>query len=543
MKNVRLRSSILWLLPFGFFFCGYTEQAFAAEYYVDIKGADSGNGTQSSPWRTLQKALSSVAPDRGHTVKVGAGQYDLGGKVSVPSGLNLVGSGVGSTTIMGELQVVKVKDVTIRGIKFDGNNRKYGLGMFIRDANQLNIQDAAFNGYANEAINMERVSNSKIYNIKIRDSSHNNRVLGGGGKQTSSMAIGNLSNVLVDTIDLDSRARGGAGITSISDAWSKDQPWNSPSGVLKNVKFSNLNINVDQWSAWASGKTPQMALELWHQQCINCEISNSTFNSTVSLATDNSTRIHVHHNKWVGDNPYYAVEVDSDNIEFNHNIITGGTYPLAMFGKGRQRNNLYVHHNIFANTDDPVLLGNFLGKMNNLKIIANTIVLDKDGKLLNSAAGEAPDQQIRDNIFFRQNKGNNTIGAKTGVSNNLFYNVPAEGSGAVNADPKFALSGDSLLSYYTPTNGAVKKYGALSAGTSAWTDQRTDNFVDSSNTSDDFADFSNTDENQSRSSNNLSFFNKMNNSKSVPEPLTILGSATALSFGAYMVRHFRKKKI
>ncbi|MUG96765.1 PEP-CTERM sorting domain-containing protein [Scytonema sp. UIC 10036] len=529
MNNIRLRSSILWSLPLSFFFCGYTELAFAAEYYVNANGSDSGNGTKSSPWRTLQKAFSSIPADRGHTVNVGAGQYDLGGKVPVPSGLNLVGSGVGSTTIMGELQVVKVKDVTISGIKFDGKNRQYKLGMFIRDANELNIRDSAFHGYSHEAMNIERVSNGEISNINITDSSFNNRIEGGGGTQSPSIAMGNLSNFNFRNLKIDTRVRGGAGITSISDAWPKDKPWTGAHSVLNNVKFENLDIKVDKWNAWANGWTPQMALELWHQKCINCEISNSTFNSTVSLVTDGSTRIYVHNNKWEGNgNPYYAVEVDSDNIELANNYIVGGTYPFAMFGKGKVRNNLYVHHNFIEKTGEPVLVANYLGKLNNFRFVNNTVYVDASGSLFNLEGGEASNQQIRNNIFYSANQRNNGFGAKVGVDQNLFHNLSPVGSSAVTVDPQFSRSGNSPSSYYAPTNGTAKNFGATSANNSASNQQISNNLE--ANQSQPYSSY-----------NSQSSANKKYNSQTVPEPLTIFGSATALCFGVCMMRRFRKK--
>ena len=44
-------------------------------YYVDAaSGSDSNDGSQGSPWKTIQKAADSLSA--GQTVSVAAGQYD-----------------------------------------------------------------------------------------------------------------------------------------------------------------------------------------------------------------------------------------------------------------------------------------------------------------------------------------------------------------------------------------------------------------------------------------------------------------------------------
>ena len=42
----------------------------ATNYYVSNFGNDSNNGSQSSPWATLQKAFASVPANAGHTINL-----------------------------------------------------------------------------------------------------------------------------------------------------------------------------------------------------------------------------------------------------------------------------------------------------------------------------------------------------------------------------------------------------------------------------------------------------------------------------------------
>jgi Protein of unknown function (DUF1565) len=302
-----------------------------ANYYVSANGSDRGRGTKFSPWRTLNKALATVPANRGRTIHLDRGTFDLGGEVAVPSGVRLIGAGMNATTVIGTLRLKQVKNVTIAHLKLEGKNYTHNKGMVIRDADRLRLHDLAFNGYKAQAFGIERARDGEIYNITITDCSYNHHKAGGGGKQSATVSVGNLTNFALYNFTIDTRARGGAGIVSHSDAWNPEKPWVGASSVLRNVKFYHLEIKVDRWHAWGNGSTPQLALELWHQTCHDCEILNSTFNSTISLVTQNSTRIRVHHNLWNGsENPYYACEADSDNLEFDHNYIRNGYYPLAV---------------------------------------------------------------------------------------------------------------------------------------------------------------------------------------------------------------------
>ncbi|MBD2388125.1 hypothetical protein [Cylindrospermum sp. FACHB-282] len=447
--------------------------AAASVYYVEAKGSDQGQGTQSSPWRTVNKALRSVPPDQGHTIRVGHGSFDLGGKVSVPSGINLIGSGVGLTIIRGEIQLIGVKNLTISDIKFNGKNHTYELGMYIRDANSLLIHNLAFNAYTKTAINIERVADSKINNIDITDSTYNNRIVGGGGKQSYAIGLGNLTNVDFHDINIDTTNRGGQGIHTINDAWPKDKPWSGKPTVLKNIKLYNLDIKVDKWNAWGNGWTPQMALELWHYNCYNCEIFNSTFNSTVSLSsfpTEQPTTIRVHHNLWYGPkNSFYACEVASNNIEFDHNYIRGGSYPIALFGSNYQ--NINVHHNIFENTKSPTLVGHFKGQINNFQFVNNTVYINESkDPLFRFIKGERANQRIRNNIFYNSSgKMNNLLGASVGIENNLFVNIRPVGSHAMSFNPKFRFEGSLPSPYYMPKQDSrVVNLGAILSGTTVW---------------------------------------------------------------------------
>ena len=66
--------NILLLILLTFFFAFFTTSISAATYYVSTIGNDANSGTQTSPWRTIQKAANTIVA--GNTVIVNAGNYD-----------------------------------------------------------------------------------------------------------------------------------------------------------------------------------------------------------------------------------------------------------------------------------------------------------------------------------------------------------------------------------------------------------------------------------------------------------------------------------
>lgn len=68
-------------------------------YYISTTGNDStGNGSQSSPWKTLSKAVSSVTT-LGDTIHVNAGTYTETSTLNLAVGVNIEGDGMDTTII------------------------------------------------------------------------------------------------------------------------------------------------------------------------------------------------------------------------------------------------------------------------------------------------------------------------------------------------------------------------------------------------------------------------------------------------------------
>ena len=88
-----MRIFILAFLSFCF------HSTFSTDYYVSTSGNDAGNGSASSPWRTLRFAVTKIPANQGHTIRISAGTFVESGQFNVPPGVNIEGAGVDQTII------------------------------------------------------------------------------------------------------------------------------------------------------------------------------------------------------------------------------------------------------------------------------------------------------------------------------------------------------------------------------------------------------------------------------------------------------------
>ncbi len=118
----------------------------AATYYVSLSGDDLSPGSQASPWRTIQRAATTMAP--GDTVVVEDGDYDE--VVNVSSGgttetarlvfraANLHGARCRGFVITGDY-------VTLDGFEIEADNSNW-RGVFVNAADHVQVQ----NNYVHE---------------------------------------------------------------------------------------------------------------------------------------------------------------------------------------------------------------------------------------------------------------------------------------------------------------------------------------------------------------------------------------------------------
>src|SRR3990170_6292099 len=71
----------------------------ATIFFVSQSGNDGADGTQANPWRTLKHAVTKVAANQNHTIRISAGTFIENGAFIVPAGVNIEGAGIDQTII------------------------------------------------------------------------------------------------------------------------------------------------------------------------------------------------------------------------------------------------------------------------------------------------------------------------------------------------------------------------------------------------------------------------------------------------------------
>ncbi|MFH0992133.1 MAG: DUF1565 domain-containing protein, partial [bacterium] len=140
----------------------------ANNYYVNASTGSnsSGNGSQSSPWKTITFALSNISGS-GHTITVAAGTYNSALGETFPilmkNGVSLVGAGMdisiidaaSSNIVLRCVSIVdpatRVEGFTIKGGKVTASSSA-GAGMFISAGSTLKISNNKIIGNINGSV-------------------------------------------------------------------------------------------------------------------------------------------------------------------------------------------------------------------------------------------------------------------------------------------------------------------------------------------------------------------------------------------------------
>lgn len=133
-------------------------------WYVSAGGNDGNAGTESSPWRTISKATSTVpAIDgaAGDVIHVGAGTFYIANNCDL-DGVTLEGEGYTTNVIWTLATDTWGIDVTntggtihIRNIRFNGNSTTGRLGINVYNANNVWIHDCFFENFLRSAVHFD----------------------------------------------------------------------------------------------------------------------------------------------------------------------------------------------------------------------------------------------------------------------------------------------------------------------------------------------------------------------------------------------------
>jgi hypothetical protein len=462
----------------------------AADYYVSPSGSDANDGLgPQRAFRSLAKAGRST-PAGKNVIHVSSGTFEETESCLLAPGVSLAGAGMGKTVFRWSavrslaenpmnfdfsgflIQMRNSADATISGLTIIGSlpddKRAHG-GILAHEVRNVSIYDCEVRGLEFTGIWLSQAVNSSVHHCRFEDCAHPSKQSCSGGLQ-----LGDLTDCTIHH-NIIREKRGAYGIKTWKTAWTNPTDWG---GLAKNkvkltrVRIHDNDIKVRQQGAWGNGQ-PNMALELWNSDPVDCEIDRNRFNECVSLVEGGRApkTIRVHHNLFILEPGYsYAIEAGHHNLEIDHNVFRNGFYPIASFGHSVE--NLRIHHNTFDGIEDHGVCN--LPGVTNFSFTHNTVVIKKDMGVLNIGGGAKPGSAntvtIAHNLFVKEgaaackgpvmnlrggSKAENTV-----IRDNAFWNWTPEGDAPLVVDPMLERADDDdrllRLAAQSPVRAAGK---------------------------------------------------------------------------------------
>jgi hypothetical protein len=454
-----------------------TVRATSTTYHVELSGNDSNSGLDGTPWRTLEKALQSVAPDQGNVIEVGQGTFTVSGILTLKSGVSLIGEGSAKTKILvnhhfcltdsvpnanphvdtfPEHFVLQVEgnNQTLKGFSLDGQEKRCHGGIFAARSSQVLFEDLSVSNFRYCGLWV-----IDAHETTLRFSSFKNNTYGNPNRGDSGAVQyhrGKNLTIHDNRIEETGNVRPDMGGYAMK---AQDRRHSvSAANVLQGFKMYNNVLIVPSNGAWEKGIAPAFAAEFLGMALKDCEIHNNLLNGTLSLAGPalSGEGIRIHHNFFnIGRGRYgYAVEANVSNVEIDHNYFFGGLHPIAVFG--RDPKNHHIHHNIFEAASADGFAGRDLLRYRvpvaNLRFINNTVIDNGSiGQIFNLHPSTT--FEIRNNLFIRPGEPKDIWGPEVPgkISHNFFSNINPRGEHAMTGDPGITLVGENPLRppYYT----------------------------------------------------------------------------------------------
>lgn len=475
-------------------------QVAASTKFVSTSGNDAADGTLERPWKSLRYAVTKVPANQGYTIQLSTGTFIESGLIEIPPGVNIVGAGIHKTILKGasafhhypaspgyslDKYLLRMNGTSpvngnqaLRDFTIDGDSKKLHGGIYIRNRNSVTIENVKVQNTNFNGIWLWDVKDSKIKNSQIINSSWGNTSYCSGA-----LNLGNLERVEIDQLTVDESK--GYGIKAIGPGGNNN---------LKNLMIHDSRISVHPYGLWNSGSAPNIAIELWQVNLVDCEIYNTYVDNTISLVNSNATpstgiqTIRVHHNtldletraKGAG----YGIELSVHDAEIDHNYFIKGTNGIANWDHAMK--NWSIHHNTFYG-----LQGTYPGEivrsqkngLHNVKLYNNTIEFTgtKTMNVVGLYGGSSNNVDIKNNLVINNATGqsyyphklvhmeNGANLSSLTVKNNLFSRLPfgsVAGAYASNltSDPQIAKTGNRPNAYYQPKAGSPLINSGINVG-------------------------------------------------------------------------------
>lgn len=464
-------------------------------YYVGTTGNDgTGDGSSAKPWRTLRHAVTRVAANQGHTIKLSAGTFVEAGAVNVPLGVNIEGAGKGQTILkaassfyykpsspayapekfllsLAGYNAADGKQI-LKNFSIDGDSKQLHAGIYVRYRNKVIIDQVAIQNVNFTAIWLWDVKDAQIINSDVTNSSW-----GSSAYCVGAINLGNLERVEIANVNINEST--GYGIKAIG-----------PSGYnnITELKIHDSRVSVHPYGLWNGGSAPNIAIELWQVNLVRCEIYNTYVDNTISLVNSNAIpstgiqTIRVHHNildmETRSGGSGYGVELTLHDAEIDNNYFIKGTYGIANWDNPMK--NWYIHHNVFyglSNTYPGDIVRSQWSGLHNVKLYNNTIEFTgtKTMNVVGVYGGASNGIDIKNNLIINSNTGysyyqNQLVHKESSASvsnltvqnnhlSNLDLNVGglnvlSTSYGNLTGDPKITKTGSRPTPYYVPATGS-----------------------------------------------------------------------------------------
>jgi hypothetical protein len=464
--------------------------ASAANYYVTPAGQAPHDGlSPQTAFRSLAAACRAT-PAGKNTIHVAAGEFKETESCVLAPGVSLIGEGIGKTIFRWSavrsleenpmkfdfagflIQMKGSSDATISGLTIIGSlpddKRAHG-GIFAHEVRDVSIHDCEVKGLEFTGIWLSQATNSSVQHCQFDDCGHPSKQSCSGALQAGDLTDCTLHHNFIR------ENRGAYGIKTWKTTWTNLTDWGGFAQnkvKLTRARFHDNDIKVRQQGGWGNGQ-PNMAMELWNSEPVDCEIDRNRFNECVSLVEGGKApkTIRVHHNLFLLEPGYScAIEAGHHNLEIDHNVFRNGFYPIASFGGTIE--NLRIHHNTFDGIEDHGVCNQ--PGVTNFSFTHNTVVIKKDMNVLNIGGGDKPGLAskvtIAHNLFVKEGSpackspimnlhGGSKADTLT-IEDNAFWNWSPEGAAPQVADPLLERASDSdgllRLSVKSPVRAAGK---------------------------------------------------------------------------------------
>ena len=476
----------IFILAFLFLSFHFT---FATDYYVSTSGNDSGNGTVTSPWRTLRFAVTKVPANQGHTIRLSAGTFAESGQFNVPPGVNVEGAGVDQTFIKAASNFyfnpgdpgfaldkflmtlsssgATAGNQTLRNFTLDGDGKRLHGGIYVKFRSNVNIQSIKIQNTNFCGLWIWDVKSSALRDVRLVNCSW-----GSTGWASGALQLANLENVTIERLNVDENT--GYGIKALGSGGNR----------ITNMKVFDSRISVNPAGKWNNGSAPNIAFELWEVYLVGCEIYNTYLDNHLSLVNVQTPAtgirsIRVHHNTFdllsrAGGHGY-GIELSINDAEIDNNWFNGGSYGIANWSPAYVTN-WSIHHNTFNNLSNgypgEIVRSQQTG-IHNVKIHNNTVEFSGTATMnfLGLHKGQSTNIDIKNNLVINSNtsynwwpnqliftEGGASISGLT-VSNNFLSNLSVGYSAGsivnnLTGDPKISKSGARPNPYFVPSTGS-----------------------------------------------------------------------------------------